>query len=79
MTVYKLMRAHERNFPNSHFFDKETLRFFGERFSEMRILKKTQMIDGAECYVLSALQHNAPGGARRNYHYFDVNTFEHIN
>lgn len=76
MTVYKLIQEHKRNFSHSHFFDKETLRFFGERISEMYVLKKTEMIDGVEYYVLSSLQHNAPGGARRAYHYFDVNTFE---
>lgn len=76
MTVYKLMQSHKQNFPYSHFFDKETLRFFGERISEMRVLKKTEIVDGVECYVLSSLQHNAPGGARRAYHYFDAATFE---
>lgn len=82
-SVYDLKRAYERKYPNKHFFDKETLKFFGERMSDMRILKNTVTItesDGneIECYILSSLQRNHPLGARRVYHYFDVNTLRAI-
>ena len=72
----------ERRHPQSYFFRRNTLNFFGERISDMRILQETATIadyDGAhECYVLSSLQRKYPGGPRRKYHYFDVDTLEHI-
>ena len=83
MSVWKLMREHQQNYPESHFFDKETLRFFGERISEMRVLKNVIRINdfygnAHTCYVLSSLQRNNPAGASRKHHYFDVETFEVI-
>lgn len=83
MTVYGLKARHEGKHPGSHFFDAETLRFFGERLSEMRVLKTLETVtdyngNPRKCYCLSSLQRNAPGGPRRKYHYFDVETFEHV-
>ena len=83
MTVYGLINRHNGKHPSSHFFDRDTLKFFGERISEMRVLKNTETITDAGgekhiCYCLSSLQHNAPGRPRRVYHYFDVDTFDHI-
>ena len=83
MNVYKLIEKHKQNFPHSHFFDRETLKFFGERISEMRVLKDTVIVKGYdneehECYVLSSLQRKYPFGKRRAYHYFDVKNFEQI-
>ena len=80
MTPYKLEMLHKNNHPTSHFFDDDTLKFFGERKSEMRVLQKTEIVKGYsgthECYVLSSKQHKHPSGPRRVYHYFDVKTFE---
>ena len=83
MTVEQLRINHINHNPGSHFFDAETLRCFGERMSEMRVLQGTVNVESAggfphTCYVLSSLQRNAPGGPRRFYHYFDVETFEHV-
>lgn len=84
MTPNELRRKHEKNYPDSHFFDPDTLRFFGERFSEMRVLKDTQIIPDYlgkkhNCYVLSSYQHKAPKGCeKRAYHYFDCETFDYI-
>ena len=83
MTVYGLITRHEEAHPTSHFFDRETLKFFGERVSEMRILKDTEVVtdysgEKHTCYVLSSLQRNHPCGARRAYHYFDTTTFDEI-
>ena len=69
--------------PTSHFFDRDTLKFFGERISEMRILKNTERVkdyygEEHECYVLSSLQRKHPVRPMRAYHYFDVNTLEEI-
>ena len=83
MTAYTLMARHNEEHPYSHFFDKETLSFFGERLSEMRVLKDTTVIKDVTgqdhiCYVLSSLQRKAPGGPKRTYHYFDVNNYDHV-
>ena len=83
MTIYGLKERHEGKHPGSHFFDADTLKFFGERLSEMRVLKNLETITSAggethTCYCVSSLQRNAPGHPRRAYHYFDWETFDHI-
>ena len=81
--VYELIREYKKHNPDGHFFDRETLKFFGERLSEMRVLKKTVNVtdwDGEHtCHVVSVIQrNNFFGTVSRKYHYFDVNTFEDI-
>ena len=66
-----------------YYFSHDTLKFFGERLSEMYLLKNTVMIKDClglkhECYVLSSLQRNNPSGAKRVYNYFDVETLERV-
>ena len=66
-----------------YYFSHDTLKFFGERLSEMYLLKNTAMIKDCsgskhECYVLSSLQRNNPSGAKRAYNYFDVETLERV-
>lgn len=83
MTVYNLIDRYKENNPGGHFFDRSTLKFFGERISDMRVLKDIIIVKSAggeqhECYMLSSLQRKHPMGARRVYHYFDRKTFEHI-
>ena len=82
-TVNTLIREYYRNNPNGHFFNKDTLRFFGERISDMRLFKKTvnvQTYNGQilECYKLSTFQRNHPLGARRAYYYFDIDTVDYV-
>lgn len=70
----------------THFFDADTLKFFGERLSEMRLLKGTVKVtdicgEAHECYCVSATRRkNAFGSCKpyKFYHYFDVNTYQHI-
>lgn len=84
MTVYGLMREFEVRGVNPYFFSRDSLKFFGNRISEMRVLKRTAKItdyDGTdhECYVLSVLHRNHPRGIpTRGYYYFDTETFERI-
>lgn len=83
MTVYTLKNRHEAAFPRSHFFDRDTLKFFGECLSSMNVLKRTARIttwsgDTHECYVLSKLSKNYPSGTRRTYAYFDASTYEEV-
>lgn len=80
--VYQLRDEYENLHYEGHFFDHETLRFFGERWSEMKILKHhAQVTDWAgkthECYILSSKQHKVPGKPRV-YHYFDINTLDTV-
>ena len=80
-TVDRLISAYYEKYPNGHYFDRETLKLFGERISEMRLLKKRIILKddcGVQhtCYILSSLQRKAPGGPRRSYTYFDVETLE---
>ena len=82
--IYQLISRYYETHPNGHFFDPETLKFFGERRSEMRLLKEKAVIKDAcgkshTCYVVSAVQRPGPPlQPRRKYHYFDVETLEDI-
>lgn len=79
-----LRAAYYRTHPNGHFFDAKTLKFFGERASEMRLLKGTVTVTDVcgekhTCYVVSSRQRPAPPlKPRRTYHYFDTTTFEDV-
>jgi hypothetical protein len=81
--VYDLKAAYQEKHPEGHFFDIQTLKFFGERLSEMTLLDKQATIvdylgEKHKCHVLSTKQNGFPGGPKRRYHYFDVDTIEHI-
>lgn len=79
-----LIDRHKRFNPKSHFFDRATLRFFGEKVSEMEVLEDTVKVYDPyyekvhECYVLESIQHNAPGGPMLRRSYFDVNDFSEV-
>lgn len=82
-SVYGLISEYQRMHPNGHIFDRDTLKFFGETVSSMRLLKGTVKVTdsmGEEhtCYVLSSLQKKHPMGPRRAYHHFDAETLEHV-
>lgn len=81
MTVYELKDRYKTRHSDGHFFDSDTLKFFGERYSEMRVLKNLSCVtdycgQNHICYVLSSLQRNYPSGPRRIYHYFDTETYD---
>ena len=83
MTINKLINAYYEKNPDGHYFDKDTLRYFGERIADMYVLDGTVKIkdyngEERECYIVSRLQRNYPGGARRTYAYFDVETLQDI-
>lgn len=82
-SVDELKRAYYRKHPDYHFFDRDTLKFFGERLSDMRVLKdivSVTDIQGNEhkCYVLSSVQRNHPMGPKKVYHYFDVEEIDQV-
>lgn len=81
--AYDLRGAYYAKHPNGHFFDYETLKFFGESMSTMRLLKGTVKVTDVcgeqhTCYVLSSLQRKHPSGPRRTRHYFDVETLDDV-
>lgn len=83
MDVYRLMAEYANHNPCGHYFDRETLRFFGERISEMRVLKHTVTVTDSSgrqhtAYCLSSLQRNNPGGPKRHYAWFDATTYENL-
>ena len=50
---------YNNNHPDDPYFDANTLKFFGERLSEMWILKRTAVIEDSyreerECYILGS-------------------------
>ncbi len=83
MTAYELRRLYRKHQPEGHYFDPDTLKWFGESMSTMRVLRGTVKVtdySGAEheCYTLSKLSRKYPGGSRRTYAYFDTTTFDDI-
>jgi hypothetical protein len=82
-SVYDLKDKYYEKHPNGHYFDHDTLKFFGESLSTMNLLQGTRKItdicgEEHECYVLSSLQKKYPGGRRRRYTYFDVCTLDDV-
>ena len=83
-TISDLQSAYRKKHPNGHFFDQETLKFFGERLSEMCLRKSrahNKYAAGNEhkCSFVSAVQRpGAPLKKRRVYHYFDMTTLEDV-
>lgn len=82
-SIHEFIYDHKQKHPGSHFFDAETLKFFGERLSEMRILKTISTITDGDgetrhCYCLSRLQRPPFSGPVRKYTYFDVHTLDEV-
>lgn len=84
MTAYELRDKYYEHHPDGHFFDEETLAFFGETVDEMEVLDETEIIEDYsgkkhECYVLVTYQHNAPSFCPAfTYFWFDAETFDYI-
>ena len=81
ITVRQLKEELEKR--GSYYFSDETLRFFGERLSDMYILKETAKIrdeEGVvhECYILSRLSKDWNGKRCRKHDYFDIKTFKRV-
>lgn len=83
-TIQELKDAYYEKHPDYHFFDPETLKFFGERLSEMYLYKKTEKVKdicGEEhtCYVIRSVQHKHPVHSHKTvYHYFDTETLDTV-
>jgi hypothetical protein len=81
--IHSFIRDYYEKHPNGHYFDPDTLKFFGERLSDMRIYKAIEVKEDYQgtkhdCYVVSRLQRKHPNGPKRTLVYFDVKTLEDI-
>ena len=86
MTFYELKNKVSDIGHETHFFDVDTLKFFGERLSDMRLLKTIYVItdimdEKHNCYCVSAKRRKNAFGSCKPYtfcHYFDTTTFQHV-
>ena len=81
--IHSFIRDYYEKHTNGHYFDQGTLKFFGERLSDMRIYKTIEVKEDYrgekhDCYVISRLQRKHPDGPKRTLAYFDVETLEDI-
>ena len=74
MPVWKLVDIYQGKHPGGHFFDRDTLKFFGERLSDMRVLSETETIKdcSGEARVLCFKQiaEKTPGRSKKNIRIF---------
>lgn len=86
MEFYELKAKIETIGGETYFFSADTLRFFGESLSSMRLLKGTSLVtdiygNKKTCHVISAKRRkNAFGPCKPYtvYHYFDTTSFQRI-
>lgn len=74
MNASELKYQHELHHPDSHMFDRETMKFFGDTICNFGCRVVT--IDGRELYELyrkRPVKHGLQGSF-----YFDVDTFERV-
>ena len=81
MTASELKYQHEQHNPNSNFFNRESMKFFGDTMANYYVPAKTVLVetytDGAhQCYELQR-RNKTPKGAS-NSAYFDVCTFKKV-
>ena len=83
MTVSDLIFEHNSRHPDSHFFEKETLAFFGENLDEMEVKDETVTIKDCygkehECFVLTTIQNDEILGSQPHTFFFEKGTFNEI-
>lgn len=81
MTVYEL--RDKSRYAEPHFFDRETLRFFGEKMSEMKVepgpFEVTDYLGVKHtCVRLRKYSRTYPSGPRHTYAYFDTTSWKRI-
>lgn len=80
MSVYELKRKYQEKNPEGHFFDKETLKYWGDRLSDFTVLAKPVKVrdyrgNMCACYVL---RRKHPKGNTWQEAYFDTVTLRQI-
>ena len=82
-TVYDLKRAYIEHNPFDHYFDRKTLKFWGETMKTMRFSRVPVTITDVrgykrEVYRLRTYQKRHPLGPRWTTMYFDIYTFQQV-
>lgn len=83
-SIYTFINDFKKKNPNNHYFDDDTLKFFGNTLSSMKILKDIETVSDCtgkkhKCYVLSKKQYINGFISKEKgvfYDYFDINTLE---
>lgn len=82
MKIAEFISLYRQNRPDGHFFDREALKFFGEKISEMSYNGVTVIIDRRghrrDAHELRTIQHDEMLGKRWKLNYFDAVTFDQI-
>ena len=81
MNASDLKRQHEIHNPNSHFFDRSSMKFFGDTMGNYYVPVKKQTIvthsgESHECYELQR-RHPVEAGLGTSA-WFDTTTFERV-
>lgn len=82
-SAYALRNEYYKHNPDGHYFDADTLKFWGERFSSFYVLKEMAVIHdyrgiAHNCYVLSKITTDYRGRKVRRYDYFDSVNFDRV-
>lgn len=80
---YKFLEDFKKENPESYFFSKDTLHFFGESLTDMKILPNIQNIksssgEAVECFVLSKKSKNWNNKRIQNDAYFSTENLKRI-
>ena len=79
-TVSDLKRVYQEKHPDGHFFDKETMKFWGCRMSDMRITGVASISDYRgnkhNCYCVSSRRKDYYGNYVTDMYYFDTETLD---
>ena len=80
--IEELIEEYKRLHPNGHYFDEDTLNFFGESVDKMELLGTDKIFDvfgeETEVYVVRRFQKNHPMGPKYANAYFRVDTLDDI-
>lgn len=60
ISVHELIKKYYEHQPNGHYFDEQTLKFFGETISKMKVLRGFEMVKDCfgnihKCYTLKKI------------------------
>lgn len=82
MTIYELKKNYEEK-TGGHFFDPETLKYWGESISTMYLYKRITTVTDYKgikhsCYTISVKQRPQDAPPRVNIYHFDIETFQEV-
>lgn len=82
ITVRNLIQQYRAHNPEGHFFDRDTLKYFGESIHRMKVNGKgvIETRDGESriCYELECVQSIPEFGTRKKWYYFDEDEYKEV-